>query len=260
MELFDSYAPFYDLDYAGFDADEQLIQQLARRCGSPILELGCGTGRLLIPLAAAGYEVTGVDVSGAMLAIAEQKVADQRLGSRVILVEQDMRLLDLEGRRYHLAFAAINSFMHMMTVEDQLSALVRTRQHLYAGAILLLDLFNPHPDRLLDSQGQVVLEKVMTDPESGRHLQKFRTQTVDLAQQVVHNTVFVDEMNGEGCLRRTPFAYSLRYLFRFELELLVRQAGYQLEAVYGSYDLDEFSGESDKMIVLARVSEESTSI
>ena len=122
--------------------------------------------------------------------------------------------------------------------------------------ILLLDLFNPHPDWLLDSRGQVVLEKAMTDPESGRKLMKFRTQTVDLAEQVVHNMVFVDEVDGEGRLWRTLFSYSLRYIFRGELELLLQRAGFQLEAVYGSYELDEFTSESDKMIVVARVSGE----
>jgi SAM-dependent methyltransferase len=254
MDLFDSYAPFYDLDYADCYADGQLIQQLALRCGSPILELGCGTGRLLVPLAAAGYEVTGVDVSEAMLEIARQKVALEGLRDRVKLAKQDMRELDLVGC-YNLAFAAINSFMHLMTVEDQLIALLRIRQHLSTNGLLVLDLFNPHPDRLLDSQGQVVLEKVMTDPETGRRLMKFKTQRVDLAEQFVHNTVFLDEVDDEGRLRRTLFPYSLRYIFRGELELLMLRAGYQMEAVYGSYELDEFTSDSDKMIAVARVVE-----
>ena len=163
-----------------------------------------------------------------------------------------MRALDLGGR-YNLAFATINSFMHMVTVDDQLAALARIRQHLNPEGILLLDLFNPHPDRLLDSQGQVILEKTMTEPDTGRELMKFRTQTIDLAEQIVHHTVFVDELDDEGRLRRTPFSYSLRYVFRGELELLMQRAGFQMEAVYGSYELDEFTSESDKMIAVARV-------
>lgn len=258
MELFDLYARFYDLDYAEFTADQHLIQQLAARCGSPVLELGCGTGRLLVPLAEAGFEVTGVDGSGEMLRIAEQKVALQQLGSRVNLVKQDMRELDLPGR-YNLAFAAINSFMHMMTVEDQLTALIGVRRHLNAHGILLLDLFNPHPDRLLDSGGQVLLEKVMTDPETGQRIMKFRTQTVDLARQVVHNTLFLDQVDSAGSLRRTLFTYSLRYIFPGELEQLMHRAGFAIESVYGSYELDEFAGDSDKMLTVARVLKESAS-
>lgn len=251
MDPFDLYARFYDLDYAGFDDDQQFVQQSAVRCGSPILELGCGTGRLLLPLAAGGYEVTGVDVSAAMLETARQKATVQGLNSHVTLVKQDMRELDL-GCRYNLAYAAINSFMHMMTTDDQLAALNSIHQHLNSDGVFLLDLFNPHPDRLLDSRGQVVLDKVMTDPETGQHLMKFRTQTVDLAEQTLHTILFLDQVNSEGHVQRTVFTFSLRYIFSGELELLLDRAGFQLEAVYGSYELDEFTGESDKMIAIAR--------
>ncbi len=251
MDSFDLYARYYDLDYAGFDDDLQLVQQSAVRCGTPILELGCGTGRLLLPLAAGGYEVTGVDLSGAMLEIAREKAAALGLSNRVTLVKQDMRELDLGGR-YNLAYAAINSFMHMLTTDDQIAALSSIRKHLNSDGVLLLDLFNPHPDRLLDSRGQVVLDKLMTDPDTGQTLMKFRTQTVDLAEQIMHTILFLDEANREGHVERTVFAFSLRYIFRGELDLLLDRAGFQLEAVYGSYELDDFTGESDKMIAVAR--------
>ena len=251
MDPFDLYARFYDLDYAGFDDDLQLVQQTATRCGSPILELGCGTGRLLLPLAADGFNVTGVDDSVAMLEVAHQKASSRGLGSRVTFVNQNMRELDL-GLRYRLAFAAINSFMHMMTMNDQLAALKCVRQHLASDGVLLLDLFNPHPDRLLDCRGQVVLDKVLTDPDTGLRWMKFIAQTVDLAQQVVHTKLMLDQVSEEGRMQRTVFAYSLRYIHRIELELLLHRAGFYIEAMYGSYELDEFIGESDKMIAVAR--------
>jgi SAM-dependent methyltransferase len=251
MDPFDLYARFYDLDYAGYDDDLQLIQQTAARCGSPILELGCGTGRLLLPLAAEGFSVTGVDASGAMLEVARQKASAQGVDGRVTVIKQNMRELDLE-LRYRLAFAAINSFMHMMTTDDQLAALQGIRQHLTSDGVLLLDLFNPHPDRLLDCRGQVVLDKILTDPDTGLHWMKFITQTVDLAQQAVHTNLMLDQVSEEGRVQRTVFAYSLRYIHRVELELLLHRAGFYLEAIYGSYELDEFTGESDKMIAVAR--------
>jgi SAM-dependent methyltransferase len=251
VDPFDTYAHFYDLDYADFETDLPLIQQFALRCGSPILELGCGTGRLVVPLASHGYEVTGVDVSAAMLAIARRKVAAGDLESRVTLLQQDMRELDL-GCRFNMAFAAINSFMHMMTAEDQLAALARIRQHLNPGGILLLDLFHPDPARLMDAAGQLVLDRVLTEPDAGHLVMKFRAQTVDLERQVIHTTFLLDKVDGEGIVRRTVIPFSLRYLFRGELELLLRHAGYQIEAIYGSYDLDEFSRDSEKMIAVAR--------
>lgn len=253
MEIFDLYARLYDLDYAGFDDDLFMYQQFAARCGAPILELGCGTGRLLLALASDGYEVTGVDVSAPMLELARRKVINQELEGCVTLLQRNMRELDLGGR-FNLAFAAINSFMHMETADDQLATLSRIRERLNPGGLLILDLFNPDPGRLLDAQGQVVLDKVMTDPETGHQLIKFRSQKVDLAQQMLHMTLIIDDVDTEGNVRRYMYPFPLRYLFRGELELLLQQASYEVEALYGSYDLDEFRSDSDKMIVVARAS------
>jgi SAM-dependent methyltransferase len=251
LDLFGEYARFYDLDCADLDDDVPMILQFALRCGSPIAELGCGTGRLLLPLVKAGYRVTGVDVSVAMLSLARSKLLAQHLEDRVTLVQQDIRELAL-GERFSLVFLALNSFMHLLTTEEQLAVLGRIRQHLTRGGLLLLDLFNPDLGRLIESRGQMTLDKIMLDPETGHRLMKFRTQTVDLAQQTLQITHIVDDVDGDGNVRRTLFPFVLRYLFRAEVELLLRHAGLEIEAVYGSYDLDEFSSESEKMIIVTR--------
>ena len=250
-DLFASYARFYDLDYAGFDDDLAIIQQFAARCGSPILELGCGTGRLLVPLAQQGYRLTGVDASKAMLDHARQKLITADLEEHVTLVEQDLRQLELD-EKFQFAFAAVNSFLHLETRADQEEVLARIHRHLVPSGLVILDLFNPDPGRLLDARGQVVLEKVMNDPRTGHRLMKLYSSRADLEEQMVHTTVFVDEVDGEGQVRRTLFPFSLRYLYRNELELLLRQAGFEVEALYGSYELDEFGSDSDKLIVVAR--------
>ena len=250
-DLFASYARFYDLDYAGFDADLEMIQQFAARCGSPILELGCGTGRLLVPLAQKGYRLVGVDASGAMLDLARQKLTAADLMGHVTLVEQDLRNLELKDR-FRFAFAAVNTFLHLETRAAQAEVLACIHRHLVPGGLVLLDLFNPDPGRLLDATGQVILEKVMDDPQTGHRLMKFSSDRSDLEEQTVHVTIFVDEVDGEGEVLRTLFPYSLRYLHRSELELLLQQAGFEVEALYGSYELDKFGGDSDKLIVVAR--------
>jgi SAM-dependent methyltransferase len=251
MDQFDLYARFYDLNLGDFDADLLMIQQFAARCGSPVLELACGTGRVLLPLARQGYQVSGVDISPAMLEVARDKVAAEGLADRVTLVEGDMRDFALDGR-FNLAFVAVNSFMHLLTTDDQLTALACIRRHLNPGGLLLVDLFNPDLGSLLDARGQVLMDKTMTDPETGHRLVRFHTRTVDLGQQTQRVTYIVDEVDGDGKVRRTLFPFSMRYLFRYELELLLRHAGFTVEAVYGSYDLDEFSGDSDRMIAVAR--------
>jgi ubiquinone/menaquinone biosynthesis C-methylase UbiE len=248
---FGAYARFYDLDLGDVDDDLFMIRQFAARSGSPILELACGTGRVLLPLAREGYDLTGVDVSPAMLKLARQKLAAEGLISRVTLVEQDMRHLEVDGR-FNLALLTLSSFSHLLTTDDQLASLGRIYEHLNPGGLLLLDLFNPDLERLLDFHGQVILDKVMTNPATGHRLLKFRTETVDLAEQVIDVTYIVDEVDEQGQMQRTLFPFSMRYLFRYELELLLRHTGFQLESIYGSYDLDEFDDASDRLLAVGR--------
>jgi SAM-dependent methyltransferase len=251
MVSYDIFARFYDLCFGDMDEDLLMIQQLAERCGSPILELACGTGRVLVPLARQGYQVTGVDVSPGMLKVARRKVAAENLADRVTLLEGDIRELDLDAR-FNFAFIAVNSFMHLLSTHDQLAALSRIRHHLNPGGLFLLDLFNPDLARLLDMKGQMTLDESITDPDTGHQLMRFHADKADLGQQQIHVAFIVDEMDEEGQVRRVVFPFEIRYLFRYELELLLRQAGFELEALYGSYDLDEYTGDSAKMVAVAR--------
>ncbi len=251
MDDFDLYAPFYDLDYGDRTEDVWMYRQFAKRCGSPILELACGTGRVLLPLARKGYRVTGVDISPAMLDVARRRVEAAGLGERVTLVEQDMRRLDLP-ERFNLVLIAANSFAHLPTQEDQLAALDRIRRHLRPEGLLVMDVVNPDPVRLMEANGQLRLEKEITDPTGGRRLLKFVARRMDWAAQTLHVTFIVDEMDDGGRVKRTVFPFAMRLVYRYELELLLRLAGFRVEAVYGSTDLDEFGGDSPQMIAVAR--------
>ena len=248
---FDIYARFYDPDLGELDADLSFYEQFAARCGSPILELGCGTGRVLLPLAREGYRITGIDASAEMLERARAKIAAEELGERVTLAQQEMAELDL-GERFNMAFAALNSFAHLHTTEEQLQALARMRRHLNPDGLLILDMFNPDMGRLLDARGQVALARVIPEPDTGHRLMRFYSEEVDLGQQLIHTTYIVDEIDVEGNIKRTLFPFTLRYVFRYEMELLLRHAGLEVEEIYGSYELDEFSRDSEKLIAVAR--------
>jgi hypothetical protein len=106
--------------------------------------------------------------------------------------------------------------------------------------------------RLLDAHGQVALAKILSEPGTGQRTMRFQSEEVDLEQQLIHTTYIIDELDAEGHVQRTLFPFSLRYVFRYELELLLRHAGFEVEAVYGSYDLDPFSADSEKLIAVAR--------
>ncbi len=251
MADFDRFARFYDLDYEPFQDDVVLYQGFAEMTGGPLLELGCGTGRLLLPLARAGFAVTGVDMSAKMLEVAREKVALSGLADRIQLVQADMRRPDLP-QKYRMAFIAINSFMHLTTIEDQLEALRAWHKLLLPGGLLIIDVDNPNPQHLLDADGRLELQTRWFDPDTGATVLKQISRTVDTARQLQHVMFIYDEVFPDGSTRRTLAPFQARYLYRFEGELLLDKAGFTPEHVYGSYDLDSYESDSERMIFVAR--------
>jgi SAM-dependent methyltransferase len=244
-------ARFFDADYAGYLDDLPLLEAYAQRTGSPLLELGCGTGRLLIPLAEAGYRVTGVDLSTEMLRIARAKAEAAGVAESVKLIEGDYADAPLDGS-YRLAFVVMNSFLHLDTQERQLAALRHWREHLAPGGLLVIDVFHPDVSQLAGFDGRLEWDKTWNDPETGATVMKWLTRTVDLAEQTLHVTLIYDEVAADGSLRRTLVPFETRYLWRFEAELLLGKAGFTLEALYGDWDANPFESASDRMILVAR--------
>jgi SAM-dependent methyltransferase len=253
MADFDRFARFYDLDYGAFQDDGPFYLGLAERTGGPLLELACGTGRLLLPLARAGFEITGVDVSGEMLRVADDKAAalNRATARRIELVQADVRTLVLP-QRFRLAFIAFNSFLHLTSLQDQLQALRAWHQALVPGGLLAIDVDNPHPQPLAEIDGRVELQNRWLDPATGATVLKQVSRTLDAGRQMQHVVFIYDEVFPGGEVKRTLAPFDARYLHRFEGELLLDKAGFALEQVYGSYDLDPYTGDSDRMIFVAR--------
>jgi SAM-dependent methyltransferase len=251
IESMNRVARFFDADYAGYTADLPAIEAYARRTGGPLLELGCGTGRALIPLAKAGYRVTGVDISPEMLRLAGAKVRSARVAKRVTLIEGDYATVPLDGT-YRFAFVLMNTFLHLLEQTDQLRALRHWREHLQPGGLLLLDLFHPDVGQLANLDGRMVWDKTWADPERDVTVMKFVTCTTALSTQTLHVTLIYDEVSPDGQVRRNLVPYDIRYLWRFEAELLLDKAGFDLEQIYGDWDLSPFEDASGRMILVAR--------
>lgn len=254
MSDYDLFAEHYDLEFAGFLDDLALYAGFAERTGGPLLELGCGTGRLLLPLATAGYRITGVDLSPAMLARARARTSAAGLTERVTLVQEDMRSLARLGEtRFRLAFCAINSFLHLPDEAAQRAALTAVGRRLDPGGLLILDVFHPHPDLLADYDGRLVHEAAFVDAEGGR-VDKLASRTLDAAMQTVHTVFLYDRLAADGTLRRTATPFTMRYLHRFELGLLLEATGFALVDLFGNYGLAPFEADSLHMIAVARPS------
>ena len=251
MNEFDPIARFYDLFYGERDDDVQMYRDFALAADGPILELGCGTGRVLIPLTREGYHVTGLELSAAMLATARTKVGAAGVDERATLLQGDMRDFDLPTR-FALAFIPINTFMHCYDTQQQLSCLRCIHRHLQPGGQLVVDVFHPDLQTLLESDGRLVSEGTVSDPETGHTIHRFYTRRLDLATQTQNITFILDETDLTGTVRRTLFPFRMRFVYRYEMELLLHAAGFSLETVYGSYDLEPFDSSSEKMIFVAR--------
>ncbi len=251
MSEIDPFVPYYDLFYGGRDEDLQMYHDFAQEADGPVLELGCGTGRVLIPLALEGHQVTGLELSEAMLAAAQAKVDRAGAGDRVALIQGDMRDFAIASR-FALALFPINTFMHCGDTGQQLACLWCVHRHLQAGGRLIVDVYHPDPQLLLEADGRLISEGTLADPATGHTIHHLHTRRLDLAAQIQHITYIVDEIDATRTVRRTLFPLRLRFVYRYEMELLLRMAGYHLEAVYGSYDLEPFESSSEKMIFVAR--------
>jgi len=156
MSQFDAFADYYDADYGTMADDLSFYRELARRAGGRVLEVMCGSGRLLVPLAQAGLRLAGVDISGAMLTLAREQLQAADILERVELLEADVRSRVPQGP-FGLAIVAVNSFMHLATAADQLAALEHIHAALGPGGLLAIDLFNPDPRALSEQNGGLVL-------------------------------------------------------------------------------------------------------
>lgn len=235
------YTPFadlYDRQYALYRDDLRFYEQLARGAES-VLELGAGSGRVTRELARAGARVTGLELSPGMLDRARARLAGAGLEAR--LVRGDMRDFDLE-ERFDLVVAPFNALMHLYTPRDQLAALRNVRRHLKPGGSFAFDVYVPRfgPEGVLRHEGE-------TFYEAGARTDVFVLQRIDRLNQLATTEYFVDT-GGEGALRREYHTLTQRYYTRFELEWLLRHAGFTARLA-GSFEGGPLGEDSEVMVV-----------
>lgn len=246
-------AEFYDsVDPYNQREDVAFYENLAREARGPILELGCGTGRVLLPSARAGYEITGLDASAAMLAVCRKNLAREGPGvqARVVLHSGDMRAFDL-GRKFALITIPFRPFQHLETVTDQLACLACVRQHLAPGGRFVFDLFDPRLDALVDETRATGFghEPEVTMPD-GRKLKRWaRVPHHDRPNQVLHCELIYDTVTPDGAEARVIDAFRMRYLFRFEAEHLLARAGFEVEALYCDYDKSPYGAKPEQELI-----------
>ena len=250
MDSYTSIARFYDLENADFTEDLPLWTELARAQGGPILELGCGSGRVLLNLAREGSAVTGVEKSPAMLALARNRLALQpSIAGRISLLEDDFTRIRL-GKSFPLILLPFNTFAHMVDPADVHAALKTISLHLAPGGQAALALPNPIPI-YGDPPESLVLERIFRDEARGLTIQQYSSLRVDRAAQLGYITWIYDEIDPSGKVTRTTVPMTLRYFFPNELTILFERNGLRLQHLWGDYDRSPFSEDSPVLIAVA---------
>ncbi len=259
-ERADALARLYDLDLAADQGDLDLYLAMAARTGGPVVELCSGTGRVAVPLAASGYEVTGVDIEPAMVARATLRAdAIGRDGrgrggaERLSWVTGDLFDVAIEGAgTFGLGILALNSILLLGGPREQRRAIAVMAQLLAPGGIAVVDLWLPLAEDLVRFDGGIGLEWVRTDPETGAEVVKTTAAWYDSATRALTLTTIFDLSDRGGPVRRWVRADAMHLLSADDLRMYAEDAGLEVEVMAGDYDLSPIGPGDGRAVLVAR--------
>jgi SAM-dependent methyltransferase len=253
----DTFATFYDhLDVYVNRSDVDFFVSEAVAARGPVLELGCGTGRVLLSCARAGATVWGLDASEAMLDRCRRKLASENddVRNRVVLQRGDMRDFRFDVP-FQLVTIPFRPFQHLNSVAEQLACLASIHRALGDGGRLILDVFNPSLTGLVDETR--LLEQSSGAPftlPDGRVVE--RTERVtgrDYAKQIVFVDLIFSVTHPDGRRERLVQSIQMRYLFRYEVEHLLVRSGFEIVAAYCDYKRTPLdAGPAQELVFVAR--------
>ena len=237
-----------------------MYRSLASEAGQEILELACGTGIVAIELARAGSHVTGLDISADMLQVARGKVLreDAEVQARIRLVEGDMKDFKL-GRTFDGIFLTNNSYGYLTAPLDRRSCMQAIHDHLRPGGLMAIKERNYTPEvlmRTLQGQLNVRMQMGRANPATGKYtMHNWMTVHIDSVTQTITSRSFIDEIQSDGTVKRYVRGDGIsrnHYYNRFELQLLIEQAGFAVRDVWGGYVRQPLGPRSYSMIFAAQ--------
>jgi SAM-dependent methyltransferase len=246
-------ADLYDVTTAVVsEQDVPFYTALAADAGGPVLELGCGTGRVLEPCAAAAGTAVGVDVSAAMLRRAQRRLAAAGLEDRVELHLGDMRSARLDGR-FPLVTIPFRSLFHLRTDDDWMAALATVRAHLAPGGRFAADVFVPDPEMMASRQDHFGFRGEVRHPDTGQRVALWEHHSFDAFAQVATRRRVSELLDEDGLvLERRHRILEVHFRYPREVLRMLATAGFTVEQVFGGFDGRPLDGTAEDLIWVAR--------
>ncbi len=234
---------FYDVQ-TDLKDDIPFYMEQAENYGEPILELACGTGRLTIPIAEEGYDITGLDISKDMLEVGRKKAEEK--GLSIDWIEGDMRDFELD-KEFDLIFLPYNSINHLTELASIERLFESVREHLSEDGRFVFDTFNPSLSILNRDPDMEFHVNTFEDPDDGK--------TIDLSEKTEYRSKdqilkikWIYRKEGYKEIRE----WENRMIFPKELDALLKYNGFSIEEKYGSFEKQPFEEGSKKQICICR--------
>jgi len=218
-----------------------------QQCGNngekgEILELGCGTGRVAMPLALEGFRITGLDLSQQMLDIFKEKLAVEALtqpefANRVEIIHGNMAEFSI-GRKFTLITAPFRAFQAITAQKDIENVLACVHEHLADNGVFIVNVFNPFADPLDESwcRPEEFIGEI-TDPQTGIRIQRYECrEKIDPANQIIYPYLACNVIYPDGYTERLVEPLQMKYYYRHQLRALVEKAGLEIVEDFSWYD------------------------
>jgi len=248
-ELYDAVPVYQGRRDVPFYVEESLAG------GGEVLEIGCGTGRVLIPVARAGAKITGIDQSERMLerCRANMSSESEEVVSHISLDVGDMREFDL-GRTFATVIIPFRPLQHLVSAKEQIAAFTAIARHLSPNGRLVFDVFNPDFRLLVDPTRLAEREDTpRTTLADGRTLRRTgRTAAVHFVEQWSEVELIYYVQHVDGRTERLVHTFPMRWYTKAELDHLLARCGFRTVQTYGDFDRSPLSDESREMIFVAK--------
>lgn len=255
MNQYDTHSKLYDALYLGLPGEKEFYVSEALKIGGDVLEIGCGTGRITIPIAQSGVDIIGIDNSEGLLAEGKEKISKiKQIPAEIELLYGDMRNFSLD-KKFDLIIIPYRAFLHLHTPEDQKTTLRNIHKHLKDSGKLIMNMFFPRIDVIDSNMNKLgnAVKQVKVLEDKNKKIVFYDSRSYSSYNQLINQYFIAEELNEEGIVTsKQYFPLTLRWVNRFEMEHLFELCGFKVENLFGWFDKRPFSDESEEMIWVAK--------